>query len=148
MPLGAREHGDKIIALVTTLAVSLLAIKLLVKDHDVLFLLAEFVHFIGIGFLAYKLLKHKNCAGLSLKSMTAHGDVFVDSFVLFARDGVRFAHAVGCFDVSGDAVGVQDDADERATTYNEVLDPMVGAHRRAVRGTGDFRASDDETFVV
>ena len=37
---------DKIIALVTTLAVSLLAIKLLVKDHDVLFLLAEFVHFI------------------------------------------------------------------------------------------------------
>ena len=35
------------------------------------------------------------------------------------------------------------------TTYNEVLDPApVGAHRRTSRGTGDFRASDDETFVV
>ena len=66
--LARASTRDKIIALVTTLAVSLLAIKLLVKDHDVLFLLAEFVHFIGIGFLAYKLLKHKNCAGLSLKT--------------------------------------------------------------------------------
>ena len=47
-PLARASTRDKIIALVTTLAVSLLAIKLLVKDHDVLFFLAEFVHFIGI----------------------------------------------------------------------------------------------------
>lgn len=66
--LARASTRDKILALVATLAVSLFAIKLLVKDHDVLFLLAEFVHFIGIGFLAYKLLKHKNCAGLSLKT--------------------------------------------------------------------------------
>ena len=43
--LARASTRDKIIALVTTLAVSLLAIKLLVKDHDVFFLLAEFVHF-------------------------------------------------------------------------------------------------------
>jgi len=45
----------------------LLAMRFFITDHDVLFLLAEFVHFVGIGFLAYKLLKHKNCTGLSLK---------------------------------------------------------------------------------
>jgi len=46
----------------------LLLMKLMITDHDILFLIAEFVHFVGIGFLAYKLIKHKSCAGLSLKT--------------------------------------------------------------------------------
>lgn len=41
---------------------------LLVEDHDNLFVLAEAVHFIGIGFLIYKLGKEETCSGLSLKS--------------------------------------------------------------------------------
>lgn len=36
-------------------------------DYDVFFLFVEFVYFVGIGFLVYKLLKYKNCIGLSLK---------------------------------------------------------------------------------
>lgn len=59
---------DKAFAGVATVSLSLVAMKYLIKDHDVLFLIAEFVHFIGIGFLAVKLLKHKNCSGLSLKT--------------------------------------------------------------------------------
>lgn len=57
-----------ILASVAVVVMLLIAIKMLLTDHDVLFLAAEFVHFIGIGFLAYKMLVHKNCAGLSLKS--------------------------------------------------------------------------------
>ena len=53
---------------VSAVCVILLLMKLLVTDHDVLFLIAEFVHCVGIGFLAYKLIKHENCTGVSLKS--------------------------------------------------------------------------------
>jgi len=59
---------EKILASVAVASTLLLAIKMLLRDHDTLFLMAEFVHFVGIGFLAYKILMHKNCAGLSLKS--------------------------------------------------------------------------------
>ena len=59
---------DKILGTTLVVCVILLAMKLLITDHDVLFLIAEFVHFVGIGFLAFKLLKHGNCVGVSLKS--------------------------------------------------------------------------------
>jgi hypothetical protein len=34
-----------------------------VEDHDNLFVMAELVHFVGIGLLAWKLLKKKNAGG-------------------------------------------------------------------------------------
>jgi|TARA_B110000977_G_scaffold93798_1_gene124072 ER lumen protein retaining receptor len=56
-------------ALVVGLCVCLLLVlKLIVEDHDALFLMAEAVHFLGIGVLGYKLGVTKNCSGLSLKS--------------------------------------------------------------------------------
>ncbi|KAK9814293.1 hypothetical protein WJX72_003536 [[Myrmecia] bisecta] len=39
-----------------------------IDDHDNLFVMAEAVHFLGIGLLAYKLLRKKNSGGLSLRS--------------------------------------------------------------------------------
>lgn len=53
---------------VSAVCAILCVMKFLITDHDVLFLIAEFVHCVGIGFLAYKLIKHENCAGVSLKS--------------------------------------------------------------------------------
>ena len=46
----------------------LLTLKLVIDDHDSLFLMAEAVHFLGIGVLGYKLVLTKNCSGLSLRS--------------------------------------------------------------------------------
>ncbi|CAH9077701.1 unnamed protein product [Cuscuta europaea] len=43
-------------------------LRLVVEDHDNLFIAAEAVHAIGISLLIYKLTKGKTCAGLSLKS--------------------------------------------------------------------------------
>lgn len=37
---------------------------LVVEDHDNLFIMAEVIHFIGIGLLAYKLTSKKNAAGV------------------------------------------------------------------------------------
>lgn len=34
-----------------------------VEDHDTLFILSESVHFLGIGLLAYKLIKKKAAGG-------------------------------------------------------------------------------------
>lgn len=34
-----------------------------VEDHDTLFILAESIHFLGIGILAYKLLRRRNVGG-------------------------------------------------------------------------------------
>ena len=34
-----------------------------VEDHDNLFVMAELIHFVGIGLLAWKLLKKKNAGG-------------------------------------------------------------------------------------
>lgn len=36
---------------------------LVIEDHDTLFIMAEAVHLAGIGVLAYKLLRKKNCGG-------------------------------------------------------------------------------------
>ena len=40
----------------------------MIEDHDTLFVMAEAVHLGGIGVLAYKLLRKKNCGGLSLRT--------------------------------------------------------------------------------
>jgi len=53
---------------VITGIVSLLFLKLVVHDHDNLFVSAEAIHALGISVLIYKLTKEKTCAGLSLKS--------------------------------------------------------------------------------
>jgi hypothetical protein len=37
--------------------------KLLIRDHDNLFVLSEVAHFSGIGFLVYKLLRVESCEG-------------------------------------------------------------------------------------
>lgn len=41
---------------------------LIIEDHDNLFVLAEAVHFAGIAVLAYKLVRKRNCGGLSLQT--------------------------------------------------------------------------------
>jgi ER lumen protein retaining receptor len=46
----------------------LVFLRLVVRDHDNLFVAAEAIHAIGICVLIYKLTKEKTCAGLSLKS--------------------------------------------------------------------------------
>ncbi|XP_073316345.1 uncharacterized protein [Primulina huaijiensis] len=43
-------------------------LRLVVENHDNLFIAAEAVHSIGISLLIYKLTQEKTCAGLSLKS--------------------------------------------------------------------------------
>ncbi|GMH02991.1 hypothetical protein Nepgr_004830 [Nepenthes gracilis] len=47
---------------------ALVLLRVVVRDHDNLFVAAEAVHAIGISVLIYKLMKEKTCAGLSLKS--------------------------------------------------------------------------------
>lgn len=42
---------------------SLVLLYLVIEDHDTLFVMAEVVQFIGIGVLAYKLLRKRNCGG-------------------------------------------------------------------------------------
>eukprot|EP00899_Mesostigma_viride_P023680 jgi/Mesvir1/4497/Mv03776-RA.1 len=50
---------------------SLLFLYLVVEDHDTLFITAEFIHWVGLLVLIYKLLKRKTCVGLSAKSQLA-----------------------------------------------------------------------------
>ncbi|KAJ8772734.1 hypothetical protein K2173_027911 [Erythroxylum novogranatense] len=47
---------------------ALVFLRMVVNDHENLFVAAEAVHAIGISVLIYKLMKEKTCAGLSLKS--------------------------------------------------------------------------------
>ncbi|KAJ8439835.1 hypothetical protein Cgig2_029095 [Carnegiea gigantea] len=47
---------------------ALVFLRMVVHDHDNLFVAAEAVHAIGIAVLIYKLTKEKTCAGLSLKT--------------------------------------------------------------------------------
>ncbi|GAU24982.1 hypothetical protein TSUD_312170 [Trifolium subterraneum] len=55
--------------LATLLAfLALLFLRMVVHDHDNLFVAAELVHALGISLLIYKLAQEKTCAGLSLKS--------------------------------------------------------------------------------
>lgn len=46
----------------------LILLYFVVEDHDNLFVMSETVHFAGIGALAYKLLRKRNCGGLSLRT--------------------------------------------------------------------------------
>ncbi|KAJ6405902.1 ER LUMEN PROTEIN RETAINING RECEPTOR [Salix viminalis] len=55
------------LAVVSGLA-ALVFLRMVVHDHDNLFVAAEAVHSVGISVLIYKLMKEKTCAGLSLKS--------------------------------------------------------------------------------
>ncbi|KAL5778202.1 hypothetical protein ACOSP7_011128 [Xanthoceras sorbifolium] len=55
------------LAVITGMAV-LVFLRIVVHDHDSLFVVAEAVHAIGISVLIYKLTKEKTCAGISLKS--------------------------------------------------------------------------------
>jgi hypothetical protein len=43
--------------------VALVFLRMVVRDHDNLFVAAEVVHSIGISVLIYKLMKEKTCAG-------------------------------------------------------------------------------------
>ncbi|KAK8707899.1 hypothetical protein V6N13_058950 [Hibiscus sabdariffa] len=47
---------------------ALLFLRMVVEDHNNLFVAAEFVHVVGTCVLIYKLTKVKTCAGISLKS--------------------------------------------------------------------------------
>lgn len=47
---------------------SLVALKLLVKNHNHFFVASETIHFVGILVLIYKLTTQKTCSGLSLKA--------------------------------------------------------------------------------
>uniref|UniRef100_A0A2P2JKC7 Putative ER lumen protein-retaining receptor C28H8.4 n=3 Tax=Rhizophora mucronata TaxID=61149 RepID=A0A2P2JKC7_RHIMU len=47
---------------------ALVFLRMVVNDHDNLFVAAEAVHALGISVLIYKLMKDKTCVGLSLKS--------------------------------------------------------------------------------
>ncbi|XP_057727464.1 uncharacterized protein LOC130943558 [Arachis stenosperma] len=55
------------LALLSAIA-ALVFLRMVVNDHDNLFIAAEAVHALGISLLIYKLTKDKTCAGLSLKS--------------------------------------------------------------------------------
>ena len=46
----------------------LLTLWFVIEDHDTLFVLSESVHFLGIGVLAYKLVRKRNSGGLSLRT--------------------------------------------------------------------------------
>lgn len=48
--------------------VAVIFLRMVVRDHDSLFVAAEAVHALGISILIYKLTKERTCAGLSLKS--------------------------------------------------------------------------------
>lgn len=50
------------LAVVTGMA-ALVLLRVIVHDHDNLFVAAEAVHSIGISVLIYKLMKEKTCAG-------------------------------------------------------------------------------------
>eukprot|EP00887_Chlorella_sp_A99_P005535 scaffold1.g5535.t1 len=57
----ARSSKEKTYLGVVGAVLLLLLLWFVVDDHDTLFVLSESVHFLGIGLLAYKLLKKRNC---------------------------------------------------------------------------------------
>lgn len=54
----------KIFLAVITAIAALVFLRMVVEDHDSLFVVAEAVHAIGISVLIYKLTKERTCAGL------------------------------------------------------------------------------------
>jgi len=67
-PLCARSKSHKH---ARTRAQLLLLLWATIEDHDVLFVLAELAHFLGIGVLAYKIHRRKSVAGASCACMLA-----------------------------------------------------------------------------
>ncbi|KAL8130696.1 hypothetical protein V2J09_019851 [Rumex salicifolius] len=65
-----RRQPPKVKAFLAVVAgmAALVFLRMIVHDHDNLFVAAEAVHAIGICVLIYKLSKEKSCAGLSLKT--------------------------------------------------------------------------------
>ncbi|CAI0435717.1 unnamed protein product [Linum tenue] len=65
-----RRQPPKIKAFLAVISAmtALVFLRMIVNDHDNLFVASEAVHAIGISVLIYKLTKEKTCAGLSLKS--------------------------------------------------------------------------------
>ncbi|OMO65948.1 ER lumen protein retaining receptor [Corchorus capsularis] len=65
-----RKQSMKAKILISAMALlfALVALKLVVKDHNHFFVASEFVHVAGIAVLAYKLTTKNSCSGLSLKS--------------------------------------------------------------------------------
>ncbi|KAF5199836.1 Er lumen protein-retaining receptor [Thalictrum thalictroides] len=55
------------LAVVSSIA-ALVFLRIIVHDHDNLFVASEAVHALGISILIYKLMKENSCAGLSLKT--------------------------------------------------------------------------------
>ena len=66
--LRTRSQTEKAALLGAAALLTLIVLWYFVEDHDNLFIIAETVHFIGIGVLVYKLTQEKSCSGLSLKS--------------------------------------------------------------------------------
>ena len=66
--LKRRSVGEKAALGFVGAVLTLLLLYAFVEDHDNLFIMAEAVHFTGIGVLIYKLTLEKSCSGLSLKS--------------------------------------------------------------------------------
>jgi ER lumen protein retaining receptor len=63
-----RSPREKLILMGACAVLTILLLYLVVEDHDNLFVMAELIHFVGIGLLAWKLLKKKNAGGLSLRT--------------------------------------------------------------------------------
>ncbi|KAL8500938.1 hypothetical protein ACS0TY_020507 [Phlomoides rotata] len=65
-----RRQSTKVKAflVVVCAVVALVALKLLVHDHNLFFVASEIIHFAGILVLIYKLSTLKTCSGLSLKT--------------------------------------------------------------------------------
>ena len=61
--LSARSKPEKMCLAGFGMCLVLLLLYVVIEDHDSLFVMAETVHFIGIGFLAYKLIREHNCTG-------------------------------------------------------------------------------------
>ncbi|PWA65371.1 ER lumen protein retaining receptor [Artemisia annua] len=66
--LRRQPHKIKVFLALVSATAALVVIRMVVYDHDNLFIAAEGVHALGISFLVYKLATEKTCAGLSLKS--------------------------------------------------------------------------------
>ena len=64
--LRRQPHTMKAVLAIVTAVAALLFLRLVVHDHDNLFVAAEAVHAIGIAVLIYKLTKEKTCAGYIL----------------------------------------------------------------------------------
>lgn len=63
-----RNPREKLLLSAGAAILSLFLMWLVIEDHDNLFVMAELVHFVGIGLLAWKLFKKKNAGGLSLRT--------------------------------------------------------------------------------